>query len=193
MHPNRAFGWQDEAAMLAFIRAVSFATICVDGPRVAHAPVLPDGDACLRFHLSRANAVVPSLDGARAVLSVLGPDAYVSPDWYGSADQVPTWNYIAIEAEGCLRRLDEDALVRLLDDLSAEHESRLAPKPSWTRAKMTPGRFAPMLKAIVGYEMRIEALRGTRKLGQTKNDSERQGAAAGLAPFHPVMAGLMRA
>ena len=193
MHPNRTFGWDEREEMLGFIRTVSFATICIDGPRVAHAPVVPDEGERLRFHLSRANAAVPSLDGARAVISVLGPDAYVSPDWYGSADQVPTWNYVAVEAEGCLRRLDEDALARLLDDLSAEHESRLAPKAAWTRAKMTSGLFERMLKAIVGYEMTIEALRGTRKLGQNKADAERQGAAEGLAPFHAVMAGLMRA
>ena len=107
MHPHRGFAWEDEEAMLGFIRAVSFATICIEGPRVAHAPVVPHGQDRLHFHLSRANAVVPTLDGARAVLSFLGPDAYISPDWYGSVDQVPTWNYVAVEAEGFVRALDE--------------------------------------------------------------------------------------
>jgi transcriptional regulator len=122
---------------------------------------------------------------------VLGPDAYISPDWYGQEDQVPTWNYLAVEAEGPLRRLDEPELVALLDDLSAAHEARLAPKPAWTRAKMTPGRFEGMLKAIVGYELAIEALRGTRKLGQNKDDATLRAAAAGLAPFNPALAALM--
>jgi predicted FMN-binding regulatory protein PaiB len=49
-----------------------------------------------------------------------------------------------------------------------------------------------MLKAIIGYELKIEELRGTRKLGQTKAPEERRAAAAGLAPFDPVMAALMR-
>ena len=44
---------------------------------------------------------------------------------------------------------------------------------------MTPGRFEAMLKAIVGYELTIEDLRGTRKLGQNKTRSgARSGAAA---------------
>jgi transcriptional regulator len=58
---------------------------------------------------------------------------------------------------------------------------------------MSPGRFEAMLKAIVGYELTIEDLRGTRKLGQHKNEAERIGAADGLAPINPELAALMRA
>jgi len=191
MHPNRAFGWEDEAAMLAFVADIAFCTICVEGPAVVHAPVVVAGPDRLLFHVSRGNRAA-EMDGRRAIVSCLGPDAYVSPDWYGTPDQVPTWNYLGVEAEGPLRRLDEEELAELLDRLSADHERRLAPKPAWTRAKLTPGRFEAMLKAITGYELRIEALRGTRKLGQNKKSEERTGAAAGLAPFHPELAALMR-
>jgi transcriptional regulator len=189
MHPNPSFAWEDREAMLAFVADIAFATICFDGPSVVHAPVAV-GDGLLRFHIARSNRVGP-LDGRRALVSCLGPDAYVSPDWYGSADQVPTWNYLAVEAEGPLRRLEETELATLLDELSAAHEARLAPKPRWTRAKMSPGRFAAMLGAIAGYEMKIDALRGTRKLGQHKRSAERLAAAADLAPFDPAMAALM--
>lgn len=192
MHPNRAFAWQDQDAMLAFIADIAFCTICVEGPAVVHAPVVVAGPDRIRFHLSRGNRAAAAMEGRRAILSCLGPDSYVSPDWYGTPDQVPTWNYLAVEAEGPLRRLGEDELAALLDDLSAAHEARLAPKPAWTRAKMTPGRFEAMLKAIVGYELGIEDLRGTRKLGQNKASEERIGAADGLAPFDPAMAALMR-
>jgi len=190
MHPNRAFAWEDREAMLALVADIAFCTICFDGPAVVHVPVVVDAPDRVRFHVARGNRA--KLDGRRALLSCLGPDAYVSPDWYGTADQVPTWNYLAVEAEGPLRQLDDAELARLLDDLSAAHEARLAPKPLWTRAKMSPGRFEAMLKAIIGYELTIEDLRGTRKLGQNKKDAERQGAADGLAPFDPAMAALMR-
>ena len=192
MHPNRGFAWDDRDAMLALVAGISFGTIAADGPMIAHAPVIVAGPDRLRFHLSRSNRAVGALGGKRAILSILGPDSYVSPDWYGTPDQVPTWNYLAVEAEGPVRRLDEAELAALLDDLSAAHEARLAPKPLWTRAKMSPGRFEAMLKAIVGFELTIEELRGTRKLGQHKKEAERTGAAGGLAPFHPEMAKLMR-
>jgi transcriptional regulator len=180
MHPNRAFHWEDEAEMLRFVAEVSFATICVEGPALVHAPVSVAGPDRLLFHVSRSNPAAARFEGARAVASVLGPDAYVSPDWYGTPDQVPTWNYLAVEVEGPLRRMDEPELAALLDRLSGEHEARLAPKPAWTRAKMSPGRFEAMLKAIVGFELSIEALRGTRKLGQNKKASEREGAVDAL-------------
>lgn len=190
MHPNRVFAWQDRDAMLAFVADIAFATIAAEGPVLVHAPVLVTGPDRIRFHVSRGNRA--KLDDRRAIVSVLGPDAYISPDWYADpTDQVPTWNYLAVEAEGPLRRLDEAELADLLDGLSAAHEARLAPKPAWTRAKMTPGRFAGMLKAIIGYELSIEDLRGTRKLGQNKDEATRLAAAAGLAPFNPEVAALM--
>lgn len=193
MHPNRAFAWQDREAMLAFVGEISFCTICIDGPFVVHAPVAVDAPDRIRFHVARGNRAAAALEGKNAIVSCLGPDAYVSPDWYCVPDQVPTWNYLAVEAEGPLRRMAQEELARLLDDLSAAHEARLAPKPAWTRAKMSPGRFEAMLEALIGYELTIEALRGTRKLGQHKSEAERIAAADGLAPINPTLAALMRA
>lgn len=174
--------------MLAFVAERAFAHLFAatpEGPRVAHVPLIVTGDGALRFHLARSNALTPHLDGARAVASLAGPDAYVSPDWYGSADQVPTWNYVAVEAEGTVRRLSEADLAAQADALSAAHEARLAPKPPWTRAKMSPGRFEAMLPAIVGFEMTLTALRGTRKLGQNKTESERS-SVLGHLKTHPL-------
>ncbi len=183
MHPNRSFAWTDREEMLELVRQVSFSTVFTagpEGPLVVHAPVTVEAPDRLRFHLARSNRAAASLDGARALLSCLGPDAYVSPDWYGTPDQVPTWNYLAVEAEGALRRLADDELAAQLDALSAAHEARLAPKPAWTRAKMSPGRFEAMVKSILGYELAVEELRGTRKLGQNKHPHERKGALRGL-------------
>jgi len=184
MHPNRNFAWTDRDAMLEFVAERSFATLCTvtdRGLACAHVPVLVADRDHLRFHLARGNSAARAAEGSRVILSLLGPDAYVSPDWYGSPDQVPTWNYVAVECEGPLRRLSEAELASLLDDLSRAHEERLAPKEPWTRAKMSEGRFEAMLKAIVGFEVRIEDIRGTRKLGQNKGAAERTGAIAGLS------------
>ena len=197
MHPHPRFAWTDEAEILAFIADTAFCSVFAaggKGPAVFHVPVIVHAPDRIRFHVSRANRGAAGLDGARALLSCLGPDAYVSPDWYGTPDQVPTWNYLAAEAEGPLRLLSDEELGGLLDDLSDVHEARLDPKPRWTRDKMSPGRFEKMLKAIVGYELVIEDLRGTRKLGQTKSAAETEGAIAGLeAAGHVDIAELMRA
>ncbi|HVI33442.1 FMN-binding negative transcriptional regulator [Phenylobacterium sp.] len=192
MHPARLFHVADEGRLLAQLAERPFVTIAAapDGrPRVAHAPVvvrrLTDGLA-IDFHLSRNNALAPFLaDGFRAVIVSLGPDAYVSPDWYESADQVPTWNYVTVEAEGPVTILDEAGLVAQVDALSAQEEARLLPKGPWTRAKMSPGVFEKMARGIVGARLAVERLEGISKLGQNKNAADRAGAIAGLGD-HPV-------
>jgi transcriptional regulator len=172
MHPNAHFAWTDSAELRAFLGGRAFAHIfaqTADGPMVAHAPVVvtPDGD--LRFHLARGNRLVAHLDGLTALVSVTGDDAYVSPDWYAKPDQVPTWLYLAVEAEGTVRRLDRDGLIAQVDALSAAMEAPLAPKPVWTRGKMTEGKFEAMLPGIVGFEMTVTTLRGTLKMNQHKS------------------------
>lgn len=176
MHPNPKFHWQSTDEMTAFVRAVGFGTLVAqtpDGLRAVHLPALVNGNI-LRFHLARANAVHSTLiAGSEALFVVNGAHAYISPDWYGVPDRVPTWNYVAVELEGRVQRLGEDALVEMLDDLSAEHEERLAPKRPWTRAKMSEGRFESMLRAITAFQMEIGAWRGTVKLGQDKPEEAR--------------------
>ena len=183
MHRNPKFHWTDREAVLDFIRVKAFAHLFVEGdegPLVAHAPMIVTRSGHLRFHLARANPVTKQLDGKVALASFAGADAYISPDWYGSDDQVPTWNYVTAEARGPVARLSQTDLIAQIDDLSAEHEARLLPKRPWTRAKMSPGLFEGMLKAIVGFEMKVERLIGTRKLGQNKGASDLDGAIAGL-------------
>lgn len=197
MHPNRIFDWSDRQAMLAFLAETAFATIVVlapEGAKIVHAPVLVTGPDRLHFHISRRNVAAAAADGTRALLSCLGGHFYVSPDWYGTPDQVPTWNYVVVECEGSLRRLEEAELIALLDGLSHVQEAALAPKRPWTRDKMAPGGFDAMVQAILGYELRIDMLRGSRKLGQNKSAAEIAGVCAALRRRgHGDMAALMEA
>src|SRR5215212_4330218 len=149
MHPNRKFRIEDREAMAGLVRELGFGVIFVatpEGLRAVHVPVLLEDDR-LRFHVARGNLVHSALAGGGDALFVAtGPHAYVSPEDYGLEDRVPTWNYVAVELEGTVRTLDPDALIRLVDDLSADQEARLAPKIPWTRARMSEGRFEGLLK-----------------------------------------------
>jgi transcriptional regulator len=184
MHPNRKFHIQDREAMAFLVRDLGFGVLFVstpDGPRAVHVPVLLEGDR-LRFHVSRGNAVYKTLvDGARALFVATGPHAYISPEYYGLEDRVPTWNYVAVELEGPVRTLGLEALVRLVDDMSADQEARLAPKLPWTRSKMSEGRFEGLLKAIGGFEMEVAEWRGTAKVDQDKPQEVRTRIADALA------------
>lgn len=181
--------------MRDFVREVGFGTLFSatrDGPRVAHVPFIWLDEDRIGFHVARGNAIAPHLDGAEGLLVVNGPDSYISPDWYGVADQVPTWNYLAVELQGFIRRMERDELVSQVDAISQEQERRLKPKPIWSRDKMTDGLFDRMLEGIVGFEMRVTAMRGTAKLGQNKPTDTRGAAVRELeAAGRRDMAGLM--
>jgi len=183
MHPDSAFRWEDRDAHRALVTELGFGALFVatpDGPRVAHVPVVWLDETTLGLHLARGNGITRHLDGATALFVVQGPDGYISPDWYGlGADQVPTWNYVAVELEGRMRRMTPDALVALLDTLSDVQETRLAPKPPWTRDKMQAALFERMTQGIVGFTLDVQAWRGTLKLGQNKPDAARLAAADG--------------
>ncbi len=145
------------------------------------APVTPGDGRALRFHLARANRLTPHLDAARVVLSIGGPQGYITPNWYERPpEQVPTWNYVAAEIEGIAHALDEDALIAQLDHLAATHEPRVSPDKPWTRNKMDEVRFRKMLTAIQAFEVRIDTVRATRKLSQNKNDADLAGVIRGL-------------
>ena len=176
----------DVAALHAFIGNRPFATIgVVVESRVvlAYAPVVLDAGGALgtvRFHLAKNNPVAAVADGAPMQISFMGPDAYVSPDWYVSKGLVPTWNYMAVEGEGWARVLPDLELQALLVDLSAEQERQLLPKKPWTVDKLPADRLAALTNAIVGFSVMFEKLEGKFKLSQDKKPEDIEGVIAGL-------------
>ncbi|MFW2541009.1 FMN-binding negative transcriptional regulator [Primorskyibacter sp. 2E107] len=198
MHPNPTFRQTDTEDALAFARSRAFGTLAVNGdpiPHTAHIPFLlaPDGQSA-DLHLTRSNPICKST--GPAALTVTGPDGYISPDWYGIDDQVPTWNYIAIRLTGRLEALPTDTLPGLLARQSAFFEERLAPKPAWTMDKMTKDTTQRFLRMILPFRLHIDAVQSTVKLGQNKTPDVRKAAAdrleTGFGSDLPTLARLMR-
>ena len=202
MHPNPVYHSATEAQNLAFARGRGFGVLAVAGdpvPMLSHVPFLVSGDGSqVDLHLVRSNPIVQALHRAQpARIAVSGPDSYVSPDWYGMPDQVPTWNYVAVHLTGTLELRPQDELRGLLDQLSAEFESRLAPKLPWTADKMPSEALERMMRMIVPCRMAVTAIDGTWKLAQNKPEAVRQRAAdrvatEGIGSGRAALADLMR-
>lgn len=196
MHPNPAFRNADRALHEALVEEIGFGMVFAttpDGPRVAHTPLLSTGDGAVQFHLARGNALTRHLDGGTALVLVNGPDGYVSPRWYADAAQVPTWNYVALELEGRVRRMEREGLRALLEGLSVRQEGRIVEGQPWTMDKLPEVALSRMMDAITGFEMEVQAWRPTFKLSQNKPADERARVAAGLAAQgSPAIAALMR-
>ncbi len=184
MHPNPKFRIDDAAALRATVLEIGVVHLFVptrQGPMVAHAPVTPTPEGNFRFHLARSNRIAAHLDGATVLASAMGPNGYISPDWYAEPhNQVPTWNYVSVEIEGVCAELDREALMQQIDALSALHEARLLPKQPWTMAKVEDAHRDRMLSALRCFELRVTTIRGNRKLSQNKSDADRAGVVAAL-------------
>ena len=185
MHPNSIFRRESPETAREFAAERGFGTFTVAGPQgvlAAHVPFVLDEERVLA-HLVRVNPLARHLAGgpARALLIVSGPDGYVSPDWYGEPQLVPTWNYAAVHLRGELRLLDDTALRPILERLSETFETRLAPKPPWKTDTVDDGLLARMMRRIIPIEMSVDTVDSTFKLNQNRSDAARAGAAAALA------------
>tara|TARA_R110000787_G_scaffold80584_2_gene175259 strand:- start:607 stop:1227 length:621 start_codon:yes stop_codon:yes gene_type:complete len=202
MHPNPIYHDADTARNLSYARERGFGVLAANaegGPLLSHVPFLLNqaGDVA-ELHLVRSNPIARALQEPLLVkIAVTGPDTYISPDWYGVPDQVPTWNYVAVHLAGVLELRPQEELLDLLDRQSAFYEDRLLPKPSWKTAKMTKDVLQKMMRQIVPCRMRVTGVDGTWKLNQNKPDAVRLAAADHVAGYGfgaetDVIAALMR-
>jgi transcriptional regulator len=138
----------------------------------------------LQCHLARSNPAWQRLQGGARVLVVFqGPDAYISPSWYETKSEtgrvVPTWNYLAVHAEGQARIIEDSSwLKHHLHRLTEQNESDMSAPWSVDDA---PADFTERLvQAIVGVEIKIDSLTGKLKASQNQPERNRVGVKAGL-------------
>ena len=190
MHPNPAFRRETDARNLNYARDRGFGVLMVngdDGPIASHVPfLLNEAGDMVELHLVRSNPIHQALIKPKsALIAVTGPDGYISPDWYGVPDQVPTWNYVAVHLRGTLERQPDDSMHDLLDRQSAHFEALLLPKTPWTLDKVSVDARDRMMRQIVPYRLNITLVDGTWKLNQNKPGAVRE-AAAQMVKAHPM-------
>jgi transcriptional regulator len=199
----KQFEEHDLALLHEIIEAYSFGMLIapagVGPPMIGHLPFLLDRgrgpSGTLFVHVARANPLRAILEEGAPVLAVFrGPHGYVSPGWYTSRDEVPTWNYAVVHVHASPRPLDEAELLASLVSLAAVHE-RGQPDP-WTPADLRDETRGELLPAIAGFALAITALEGKLKLSQNRKPEDREGALRGIAargaPDDAALAALMR-
>lgn len=198
--PTR-FRLGDDEARQALAGFDRLATVVVSGPAglaAAHVPLIYE-DGHLRGHIARAN-LVASYAPCDALVICLGPEAYVSPNWYPSKAQdgraVPTWNYTAIHASGPLTLMESLADIRAnFEALSDRHEQG---RPNRWRVSDAPADYiAQLVKGIVGIDIEVCNVVGKAKLSQDKPAANFEGVLNALAasadPRDQAVADVMRA
>ncbi|WP_439637508.1 FMN-binding negative transcriptional regulator [Oceanicaulis sp.] len=186
MHPAQAFNIATQDRALDYVRAYPFAVLTVwDGGRLRTAqlpliPVFGPADELVAFegHIARSNVLAQVLSGRTEAVPgqavFCGPDAYVSANAYPSkaidGRAVPTWNYIAVEAEGVLSLTSPSQTRAILERQTAVFEAGEA--QPWSMGDADAAYLDRLEAAIIGLTLDVTRFEGTEKLSQNKAEAD---------------------
>ena len=166
---------KDGDKVLAFIKEHPFAMLIgVDAEQKPVATQIPflfvekEGHLYLRGHIMKGNDHHKAFMDNQQVLAVFtGPHTYVSASWYANKQQASTWNYMAVHAKGELSFLEDDELLKMLDELTSFYENDPS---SPSLYKELPEEYVMRLtKAIVAFEIKVTAIDHVFKLSQNRD------------------------
>lgn len=170
------FNPKDEAHALKVMRGYPFASLIStddDGfPFVTHLPLHLSQSRdphVLLGHCAKANPHWRYLQTRpQALVTFMGPQAYMSPKVYPDLVRVPTWSYVAVHTRVEATLIDEPhAKDRLLKQLIGDHEPPYVAQ--WRGLDIDYQQ--KMLSGIVAFELRITDVQCKLKLNQHRPES----------------------
>lgn len=167
----------DKKILLQFLNDYPFAFLTGSnalGKQVAtQIPILieeRDGELYLQGHIMRnTDHHKAFVENANALAVFTGPHSYVSASWYSNPQIGSTWNYMSVHAKGSITFQSEEFLISLMKKLTLRFENNNTSSP--TIFDNLPKEFLQkMLPAIVGFEIKVEALENVFKLSQNRDE-----------------------
>ena len=167
----------DKAEIITFMCKYSFATIITVKDNVPIATHLPfivvekDKQITLTSHFSKANVQWEYIVDNQSLVIFSEPHAYISPKYYTSNINVPTWNYIAVHIYGKGSTItDQDKSFAGLENMINNYEASY--KSQWERL---PKEYKlNMLNDIIPFEITVTDIQAKKKLSQNKTETEKQ-------------------
>jgi transcriptional regulator len=176
MYQPPQFKSEDPAVAADLMRRYAFASLISnddDGfPFVTHLPLHleeRDGRFVLLGHVAKPNPHWRHLQARpEALVTFMGPHAYMSPQVYPDLQRVPTWNYLAVHCRVQARLLEgADAKDALLKKLIGDHEP-----PYALQWQGLGEEFAhKMLAGIVAFELDVRHWACKLKINQHRPEA----------------------
>ncbi len=167
------FKEQDANEVLQFMKSYPFVFLTgVDAynkPVATQVPVFideKDGKLFLTGHIMKNTDHHKAFLQNDNVLAVFaGPHTYVSATWYSNPQQASTWNYISVHAKGKIVFGGEEELVSILKRLTLHYENNNRDSTT-IFDNLSQEYLAPLIKAIVSFEIEISSIENVFKLSQ---------------------------
>lgn len=178
----------DEKEILKLIQEYSFATlISLDETQnlsITHLPVLVETEGHqikkIVTHMAAANPQAKHLSqNPQATFVFQGAHAYITPRWYRSGRDVPTWNYEVVHINGKAKLIsDADRLITILKQTSNFYEG-----PQGWQFELPDDLEDPRIlsRAIIGVELIPEQIEAKSKLGQNRGREDQMGVIEGIS------------
>lgn len=187
MYTPESFQVTDLHRIHEFIKSNPFALLIGDQQQISHIPIHPGQDDSLYGHLAAANPQTQTPSGSTVTAVFTGPHAYISPRYYTSDFNVPTWNYSAVHATGTLTFIDDDHLSwELMNRMVLDSEG-----PDGWKLPDEPN-FRQLLRGIKVFEITNVTFQATFKYNQNKNSNDQASVLEHLKARNPEAADFMQ-
>ncbi|BDR08180.1 FMN-binding negative transcriptional regulator [Comamonas thiooxydans] len=139
----------------------------------------------LTGHVSKSHSLYSKGRSIKTVTAIFqSPNAYISPKWYvngqRSGRNAPSWNYMAVQAQGRIRFIDDALWMREHLDALTLSQEELREEP-WSPTQADPEFLGAVAAGLIGFEVDIENLCGKRFLSQQRTAADRDNLIQHLA------------
>lgn len=175
MYIPKHFIETDKENLIAFMREFNFATLITaenDLPFATHLPFIiecRDDKIYLLAHLAKANPHWQQFENKDVLVIFQEPHAYISPLHYEKTENVPTWNYIAVHAYGCVKTFPPVENLILLEKQVAAFDKKYF-ETNWQQ--ISDEYKINLAKGVVAFEIEVTELQGKKKLNQNKTGKD---------------------
>lgn len=189
MYLPKHFSQSEESKVKKLIEQNGFVTILSypknEKPYINHLPIIfstkSGEDNILLGHMAKRNPQWTHFkENPECTIVVNGGHAYITPRWYKSGRDVPTWNYAVAHLHGKIELVEGfQSQIEVLNQLSNFYE-KPSPKPWEFELPDDLNNELALTSAIISFKFKIEKVEAKFKLSQNRPPEDKAGVIEGL-------------
>lgn len=201
MYTPKYFFSDEDLKVKNLIEKNSFATILSfpkdSSPFINHLPVIFDPDiqdnSFLIGHMAKRNPQwLHFKENPKCTIVIQGGHTYITPNWYRSGRDVPTWNYAVVHLHGRIELIEHfSEQIEVLKKLTHFFET---PSSSPWKFELPDDLLdeSALTSAIISFRFKIEKTEAKFKLSQNRSAEDKAGVIDGLKERTDNMSRIVR-
>lgn len=190
MYLPKHFSQAEEVRVRTLIQQNGFATILSfpknERPFINHLPIIfssTDGEEKILIgHIAKRNPQWTHFqENSDCTMIISGGHTYITPRWYKSGRDVPTWNYAVAHLHGKIELVEAfDEQVEILKQLTTHFEKQSSIPWEFELPDDLQDETS-LTSSIISFRFHIEKIDAKFKLSQNRSKEDRDGVIEGLS------------